>query len=68
MSSRARRGLVVATGSVPRQLPGLDSDGDLVVTSDEATRSDRLPGSVLIVGAGAIGVEFAASIGPSALR
>ncbi|HLI14704.1 MAG TPA: dihydrolipoyl dehydrogenase [Acidimicrobiales bacterium] len=56
---RARRGLVVATGSRPRQLPGAPADGTLVVTSDEATRSEHLPASVLIVGAGAIGVEFA---------
>lgn len=56
---RARRGLVVATGSRPRELPGSPSDGEVILTSDDATRSTRLPGSVLIVGAGAIGVEFA---------
>jgi dihydrolipoamide dehydrogenase len=56
---RARRGLVVATGSRPRELPGSPSDGEVILTSDDATRSTRVPGSVLIVGAGAIGVEFA---------
>ncbi|MHB1782283.1 MAG: dihydrolipoyl dehydrogenase [Acidimicrobiales bacterium] len=56
---RARRGVVVATGSRPRQLPGCPSDGEVVLTSDDATRSTRLPASVVIVGAGAIGVEFA---------
>lgn len=55
----ARRGVVVATGSRPRVLPGMTPDGRAVVTSDDATRIDRLPGSVLIVGAGAIGIEFA---------
>ncbi|MGH9105192.1 MAG: dihydrolipoyl dehydrogenase [Acidimicrobiales bacterium] len=56
---RARRGLVIATGSVPRELPGLASDGGRVVTSDEATRTDSIPRSVIVVGAGALGVEFA---------
>lgn len=56
---RARRGLVLAMGSVPRQLPGLEADGVKVVTSDEATRLDRLPASALVVGAGSVGVEFA---------
>ncbi|MDA8303094.1 MAG: dihydrolipoyl dehydrogenase [Actinomycetota bacterium] len=56
---RARRGLVLAMGSVPRQLPGLAPDGANVVTSDEATRLNRLPASALVVGAGSVGVEFA---------
>lgn len=55
----ARRGLVIATGSRPRELPGLASDGLRTMTSDDATRTDQLPRSVAIVGAGAIGVEFA---------
>lgn len=55
----ARRGLVIATGSVPRELPGLSSDGVRVLTSDQATRSDRIPKSVIVVGAGAVGLEFA---------
>ena len=51
--------LILATGSAPRSLPGLDLDGHLIITSDEAlTRSD-VPGRVTIVGAGAIGVEWA---------
>ena len=56
---RARRGVVLAMGSVPRQMPGLAADGVHVVTSDEATRLDRLPASALVVGAGSVGVEFA---------
>lgn len=55
----ARRGVVIATGSAPKELPGLTSDGVRVMTSDDATRTDRVPRSVIVVGAGAIGVEFA---------
>ncbi|MGH2462065.1 MAG: dihydrolipoyl dehydrogenase [Candidatus Limnocylindria bacterium] len=51
--------LILATGSAPRSLPGLDVDQDRVIDSDEALRRDRLPESVTIVGAGAIGVEWA---------
>ena len=51
--------LIVATGSAPRSLPGLDPDGDLIITSDEALERNDVPGRVAIVGAGAIGVEWA---------
>ncbi len=51
--------VVLATGSVPRSLPGLRIDGDRIITSDEALRVDRVPGSVVILGGGVIGVEFA---------
>ena len=51
--------VVLATGSEPRSLPGLDIDGTRVITSDEALRLDRVPGSVIILGGGVIGVEFA---------
>ncbi|MEU7134205.1 dihydrolipoyl dehydrogenase [Streptomyces sp. NPDC046261] len=56
---RARRGVVLATGSRPRTLPGLEPDGDRVVTSDDALFAPGLPGSVLVLGGGAIGVEYA---------
>ncbi|MFD5797090.1 dihydrolipoyl dehydrogenase [Streptomyces diastatochromogenes] len=55
----ARRGIVLATGSRPRTLPGLVSDGRRVVTSDDALFAPGLPGSVLVLGGGAIGVEYA---------
>lgn len=55
----ARRGLVIATGSAPMLLEGMEADGSQVVTSDDATRATRLPVSVIVVGGGAIGVEFA---------
>jgi dihydrolipoamide dehydrogenase len=51
--------VMLATGSRPRSLPGLDIDGTAVITSDEALTLDRIPASVIILGAGAIGVEFA---------
>jgi dihydrolipoamide dehydrogenase len=51
--------LILATGSVPRSLPGLDVDGELIITSDEALTRDSVPARVAIVGAGAIGVEWA---------
>lgn len=55
----ARRGLVLATGSRPRALPGLVPDGRRVVTSDDALFAPGLPDSVLVLGGGAIGVEYA---------
>ena len=51
--------VVLATGSVPRSLPGLAIDGERVISSDEALLLDRVPGSVIILGGGVIGVEFA---------
>lgn len=55
----ARRGIVLATGSRPRTLPGLVPDGSRVVTSDDALFAPGLPDSVLVLGGGAIGVEYA---------
>lgn len=51
--------VVLATGSVPRSLPGLEIDGNRVISSDDALRLDRVPSSVVILGGGVIGVEFA---------
>jgi dihydrolipoamide dehydrogenase len=51
--------LILATGSAPRSLPGLDIDGERIITSDEALTRGDVPGRVTIVGAGAIGVEWA---------
>jgi len=53
------RHVVLATGSVPRSLPGLDLDGERVISSDDALRLDRVPASVVILGGGVIGAEFA---------
>ena len=51
--------IVVATGARPRPLPGLPFDGERVMSSKEAMVVDPMPKSVLVVGAGAIGCEFA---------
>ena len=51
--------VIIATGSRPRKLEGLPYDGKTIVTSDEAFGWDTLPRSVLIVGGGVIGVEWA---------
>jgi dihydrolipoamide dehydrogenase len=51
--------LVLASGSYPKTLPGLDVDGERVITSEEALRLDRVPASVIVLGGGVIGCEFA---------
>jgi dihydrolipoamide dehydrogenase len=51
--------LVLASGSYSRSLPGLDVDGRRVITSEHALRLDRVPGSVVVLGGGVIGCEFA---------
>ena len=51
--------VIIATGSRPKQLPGHPADGNVVLTSDEALRMDRVPASAIVLGAGAVGVEFA---------
>ncbi len=51
--------VIIATGARPRPLPGLEPDGRLVWTYFEALKPERFPKSLLVVGAGAIGVEFA---------
>jgi dihydrolipoamide dehydrogenase len=51
--------VLLATGARPRELPGLPFDGQTLLTSREAMTLEAVPKSLLIVGAGAIGVEFA---------
>src|SRR5580692_6089933 len=51
--------VVLATGSESRSLPGIDIDGQRVITSDQALELDRVPASAIILGGGVIGVEFA---------
>ena len=53
------RALVLATGSYSRSLPGLDIDGERVLTSEHALALDRVPSSVVVLGGGVIGSEFA---------
>jgi dihydrolipoamide dehydrogenase len=51
--------IIIATGSRVKSLPGLEPDGKRIVTSDDILRMDTLPRDIVIVGAGAVGVEFA---------
>jgi len=51
--------VIVATGARPRTLPGLEPDKRLVWTYFEAMVPEKIPGSLLVVGSGAIGIEFA---------
>jgi len=53
------RHVLLATGSYARTLPGLDIDGQRVITSDHALRLERVPESVVVLGGGVIGCEFA---------
>jgi dihydrolipoamide dehydrogenase len=51
--------VIIATGSRVKSLPGLDPDGERILTSDDVLARETLPKSIVIVGAGAVGVEFA---------
>jgi dihydrolipoamide dehydrogenase len=51
--------IVLATGSGPKSLPGLELDGERIISSDHALVLDRIPQSVVVLGGGVIGVEFA---------
>ena len=53
--------VLLATGSVPKSLPGLEIDGRRVISSDDALKLDRVPKSAVILGGGVIGVEFASA-------
>ena len=53
------KNIVLATGSYARTLPGLDIDGKRVITSDHGTSMDYVPKSVIVLGGGVIGCEFA---------
>jgi dihydrolipoamide dehydrogenase len=55
------RNVVLATGSYSRTLPGLEVDGDRVITSEHALELDRVPASAIVLGGGVIGVEFASA-------
>ncbi|WP_103761455.1 dihydrolipoyl dehydrogenase [Roseovarius confluentis] len=51
--------IVLATGARARELPGLEADGDLVWTYKHALKPPRMPKKLLVIGSGAIGIEFA---------
>src|SRR5690625_6891080 len=54
--------VLIATGSKPKSLPGLEIDGKLVMSSDEALEMEELPASIVIVGGGVIGIEWASML------
>lgn len=51
--------IILATGSVVREMPGMEFDGERIISSDHALELDHIPESMLVLGAGAVGVEFA---------
>jgi dihydrolipoamide dehydrogenase len=55
---RAAKEIVVATGSAPRSVPGVEIDRRRIITSDEAIGLREVPRSIVVLGAGAVGVEF----------
>ncbi len=54
--------MILASGSVPRTIPGFEVDGRLVLTSDEVFELESLPAKVAVIGGGAIGCEFASML------
>jgi dihydrolipoamide dehydrogenase len=55
----ATKNVMIATGSRPKSLPGMAPDGKVIVTSDEILELKELPKSLVVIGAGAVGIEFA---------
>ncbi|WP_114286732.1 dihydrolipoyl dehydrogenase [Candidatus Halocynthiibacter alkanivorans] len=55
----AAKNIILATGARARELPGLEADGDLVWTYKHALNPARMPKKLLVIGSGAIGIEFA---------
>jgi dihydrolipoamide dehydrogenase len=53
------KNVILATGSYPKTLPGLEIDGTVIITSEAAINLDRVPKSVIVLGGGVIGCEFA---------
>lgn len=56
------KNVIIATGSRPRSLQGLEIDGNIVLSSDEALELTELPKSIMIVGGGVIGIEWASML------
>lgn len=59
MESVVGQHVIIATGSKPRSIPGLEPDGKVILNSDHALELDKLPQSMLVIGGGVIGVEWA---------
>lgn len=58
-TSVATKNVILATGSRPRSLPGITPDGKSILTSDEILELKEMPKSLIVIGAGAVGIEFA---------
>jgi dihydrolipoamide dehydrogenase len=56
---RASKAIIIDTGSTPREIDGLESNGTTIINSDHATYNEDLPKRVIVRGAGATGLEFA---------
>ena len=59
VESLTAKNIILATGARARELPGLEADGDLVWTYRHALQPKRMPKKLLVIGSGAIGIEFA---------
>ncbi|MFQ5818083.1 MAG: dihydrolipoyl dehydrogenase [Terriglobia bacterium] len=53
------KNIILATGSTPRLLPGLEEDGERILTNNSVLELKKVPKSMVVIGAGAVGVEFA---------
>ncbi|WP_053219276.1 dihydrolipoyl dehydrogenase [Virgibacillus senegalensis] len=62
------KNVIIATGSKPKSLPGLALDGELVMSSDHALQMEELPESIVIVGGGVIGIEWASMLADFGVR
>lgn len=59
MQTLSAKHIIIATGGRPRMLPGIKADGKKILTSSDALILKKIPKSMIIIGAGAIGIEFA---------
>jgi len=59
VATLAAKSIILATGARPRQIPGIEVDGKLIWSYFEAMVPDKMPKSLLVIGSGAIGIEFA---------
>ncbi|SHF59166.1 dihydrolipoyl dehydrogenase [Ornithinibacillus halophilus] len=56
------KNVLIATGSKPKSLPGLEFDGNIVMSSDDALQMEEIPKSIIVVGGGVIGIEWASML------
>ena len=59
VATLAAKSIILATGARPRQIPGIEIDGKLIWSYFEAMVPEKMPKSLLVIGSGAIGIEFA---------